>query len=248
MKSEGCLVVLVLFESAFYCSPLSIKKQTLPKTVCKKLPDFYKKNRKPVDFCSVDTKLFCKWYVNTCIYVMNVGSHAWAYMCVCGNINTHIIHSSVYACMNLYMYTYYALSMYTFRYLYRQTNRSVYCQTYIYVHTYTYYIHACEQTFMSIDECMYVHKYTYKTYICMHISTYVWVHICINVFMYIYVAEMYIGILKSACVHKYEVCIYLYMYADIYICMHTHTMNMHAYINVYVCIYVYMYVGRHTGS
>ena len=42
------------------------------------------------------------------VYVyMYVDTHVWAYLCVCGNINTHITHMyvSIYACMNVHMHS-----------------------------------------------------------------------------------------------------------------------------------------------
>ena len=51
-------------------------------------------------FCSADTKL-CEWYyiLSIGIYVyMYVGSHAWAYMCLCRDMHSHItqLHMYVY--------------------------------------------------------------------------------------------------------------------------------------------------------
>ena len=58
---------------------------------------------------------------------MYVGSHAWAYVCVCGYI-IHIIHTSMYECMHACVYIY----MYLYAYIQYQ---SIHLGMYIAKHT-----------------------------------------------------------------------------------------------------------------
>ena len=87
---------------------------------------------------------------------MYAHNHAWAYMCVYGNINTHITHmyAFIYVFINVCMRVYMDMCAYMLykcivRYVYRQTG-IYYIQVYVCMHI---GINVCRQT------CMGIHVY-----------------------------------------------------------------------------------------
>ena len=52
---------------------------------------------------------------------MYVGSHAWAYMCACEDINTHTMHMYVY--IHVYMNVYMHVCMYVYAYIIYMSHR-----------------------------------------------------------------------------------------------------------------------------
>ena len=87
---------------------------------------------------------------------MYVCSHAWAYMYVCGDINTHITHMYLYMYVSMDDCMYvciHAISMYTVRYVYRKTSMSlhIYRHLCMYIHT---LLHMCIHTYVHVYVCI----------------------------------------------------------------------------------------------
>ena len=152
---------------------------------------------------------------------MSVGTHAWAYMCICMSQNSHIRQ-------NMYVYIH------------------IYIDTYMYIHTYIHitYMHGHVFIWKDINR-HYTYICTYgSTYACtcMHIC------ICyINVFRYGYL-QTYICVCIQKCIylsmyggrHVYMyVCTYI-ISLHTWVCMH---ICIHVWRQTYmgICVYVSTY-------
>jgi hypothetical protein len=110
----------------------------------------------------------------------------------------------------------------------------------------------------SSNACMYQEhgseSFQYHIHARMHVSVvYIYIYIYIYIHVYIHRSTHLCSILQQSflldevsqswkCLLKFRVCMYLYTYVSIYICIYIH-MYLYTYVSIYICIYVHVYVS-----